>query len=112
MSTRMTQLDLFEHADLPRPLTCPACGYSTTATLWSVRMFHGWSENGEPCISMELTRNHVLSMLREGRNVVNERHRKGKEPSGFEETIRHAIGYWGEAARDFIPAEHWPTEND
>lgn len=69
-------------------------------------------EDGEPCISMELTRNHVLSMLREGPDVVNEQHRKGKEPRSFEDTVRHAIRYWGEAAREFIPAEHWPTEND
>lgn len=112
MSTQMIQLDLFEHADLPRPLTCPACGYSTTATLWSVRTYHGWSESGEPCGSMILLRNHALFVLSTGRDEVEKRTRRDESPTNFDDTLRAAISAWGEAAREFIPAEHWPAEKD
>jgi hypothetical protein len=106
----MDQMDLFEHGDLARPLTCPACGYTATASMHGFRMYHGWADAGDECTSMTLTRNHALSAIREGRDALNARHRKGKTPASFEDTMRRAIQHWGERAHDFIPTEHWPHD--
>ncbi|GAB4097628.1 hypothetical protein GCM10028787_31030 [Brachybacterium horti] len=106
------QLDLFEIADVCRPLTCPACGYSANSTMWGMRTYHGWSDDGEPCQSMVLRRRHALHVLRmspEDRAERDRAARRGHAPHTVAETLGLAIESWGEAAREFIPADAWPS---
>lgn len=113
-----TQPTLFETTDftqtdpehMVRPITCPACGYTTVGTMRGVRMYHGWAEAGGVCISMDLTRNHVLAALRDGREVVDKHKKKGTRQDDFDDTIRRAIELWGDRAHEFVPADHWPSD--
>lgn len=112
-----TQIPLFDLADFRetnpehrvQQITCPACGYTAQGVMWSFRMYHGWSDRGEPCISMDLSRSHVLYALKAGREAIDARSRKGE--SEFDAYIRGAIAIWGERAHDFIPDEHWPSQD-
>lgn len=101
---------------VPGDLVCPHCHHQTQGTFEysinhapTVRDLH----TGDTiCISMELTRNHVIEYLRQTpatHSGLPDREYKRKD---VENAITRAVDTWGHRAQTFIPAYQWPTRKN
>lgn len=102
-------LDLLPPADpnAIQMLTCPACGYTARSDMHHMRMYHGWADPGGVCGSMDLRRCHVIAALRDGKALTEKHFGRG----AFEQAMSRAVESWGARAREFVPAEYWPTDH-